>query len=402
MKLGPHTASADLTYCTNIHPGERWEDVRHNVESFATAVRAEIAPDRPFSLGLRLSAVAARALAAGDERLRFRAWLDEAGMYVRTINGFPFGTFHGTPVKENVYRPDWSEPDRVAYTLCIADVLADLLPEGATGNISSVPGGYRPRATETAISAMVGNLVHVATELWRGHERTGRRIVLALEPEPECLLETTTEAVDFLQHRVFHGEGLRSFCKSTGLDRHAGERALRAHLGLCLDLCHAAVEYEDPRASVNLPAQAGIELAKVQVSSGLRLASLDADRLRHLREFADPVYLHQVVARTPGGLERHYDLHPALHSAATTPERWATEEWRVHFHVPVFCERVGVFETTQSFVQVALDELRARGACDCLEVETYTWDVLPPEFRPSTVVEAIRRELQWVVDRWST
>src|SRR5690606_3725505 len=159
MKLSPSSpASADLTYCTNIHPGERWDEVRRNVETYATAVRAKIAPDRPFSLGLRLSAAAAETLAGGDERWQFRAWLDTAGMYVRTINGFPFGTFHGTAVKENVYRPDWSESARVDYTLRLADLLSDLLPEGASGNISTVPGSFRPRATPSAAAAMVRHL----------------------------------------------------------------------------------------------------------------------------------------------------------------------------------------------------------------------------------------------------
>jgi len=403
MKLSPSSpASADLTYCTNIHPGERWDEVRRNVETYATAVRAKIAPDRPFSLGLRLSAAAAETLAGGDERWQFRAWLDTAGMYVRTINGFPFGTFHGTAVKENVYRPDWSESARVDYTLRLADLLSDLLPEGASGNISTVPGSFRPRATPSAAAAMVRHLALVAAALWRRRAQSGRRIVLALEPEPECLLETTEEVIAFLQDRCFRSDGLDAFCHVTGLDRGAGEAALREHLGVCVDLCHAAVEYEAPRTSVNLPARAGIALAKVQISSGLRLATLDAERLRRLREFADPVYLHQVVARTSRGLERHLDLEPALRTAAAAPERWPDEEWRIHFHVPVFSERVGAFETTQSFVEAALTEIRTRQACDCLEVETYTWDVLPPEFRPSSVVEAISRELQWVVDQWST
>jgi sugar phosphate isomerase/epimerase len=388
-----------LTYCTNIHPGETWDEVLANVARHVVAVKARICPDRPFGVGLRLSATAAARLADPEVLEAFRQFLRAQGLYVFTINGFPFGAFHGTAVKERVYRPDWLEEDRVAYSDRLAGLLARLLPGdlAVDGSVSTVPGAFRLRAGERdAGPRMAAALRRHARTLWQLREQTGRTITLALEPEPHCLLETSTDAVRFFTEHLLGRSAVASFAADTGLAPAAAEQALVRHLGVCLDACHAAVEFEEPGAALQRLVGAGIRIAKIQVSAGLRVIRPDRDSLAALARFADPVYLHQVVARRGDGLRRYLDLPEAL--AAANPDD-PDDEWRVHFHVPLFQERLGPFHNTQPFLEQLLPAAARPGLCPHLEVETYTWDVLPEEHRRQPVVEAIARELAWTLER---
>jgi hypothetical protein len=329
-------------------------------------VKARVAPDEPFGVGLRLSALAATELlpVAGD----LRRWLDERGLYVFTINGFPYGPFHGTPVKEQVYRPDWLEPERLAYTNLLADVLVELLPDGVDGTISTAPGCFRARAGGDAETRMADQLARSAEYLEAVEQRTGKHVMLAIEPEPCCTMETLAEAVTFFE-------------------RHHLDRD---HVGVCLDACHAAVEYEDLDAALAALARARIAVAKVQLGAGLRVAPVDHVAREALLPFAEGVYLHQVVARRGEELVRFVDLPDAL------ADRREFDEWRVHFHVPIFRRELGAMTSTQPFLEDLLATHRRAPISTHLEVETYTWDVLPPEFRDEPIVDAVARELAWV------
>lgn len=372
-----------LTYCTNIHPGEEWPEVRSNVATHVVDVKRRVSPDAPFGIGLRLSERAARALSVPDELARFKDELAAAGLYVVTINGFPYGSFHGKPVKESVYRPDWREPERLQYTDLLANLLASLLPEQGRATISTVPGAIKSRASEPAQGEIARALVGQAMALHDLERTTGRTIVLAIEPEPCCMLETIEETIAFFERHVFSAS--------------SDEAIVRRHLGVCLDACHAAVEFEDPRAAVAALQRAGLLIGKMQLSSGLRVARVDAEKLALLERFADDVYLHQVVARRGDTLERYLDLPEAI--AVARSRASFDDEWRVHFHVPIFENDLGAIEGTQPFLA---DLLALQGEAPFtgeLEVETYTWDVLPPELRTSTVTESIARELSWVLER---
>jgi len=392
-----------LTYCTNIHPGETWSEVRENLDRYVLAVRDRVAPGKPFGIGLRLSAEAARALALPEELRAFKSFLARHNLYVFTVNGFPHGEFHEGRVKENVYLPDWRAAERLRYTDELAEILAALLPPGdIEGSVSTVPGCFKaalpepPGDAERAASEMAGQIVRHAAALHRIHERTGRFIALALEPEPCCFLETTAEAVEFFQRHLFSRASAAQLNAIAGVPLESCEDVLRRHLGVCLDACHAAVEFEDPGASIRALAAAGIRIPKVQLSAGLRVASASPESLRALTPFAEGVYLHQVVARRGDVLTRYADLPDALAAAASRDA--SAEEWRVHFHVPLFREALGPFENTQPFLRELL-RIQARDPVTAhLEVETYTWDVLPEEHRGEDVVSAVARELQWVLD----
>jgi len=393
-----HSTTVHLSYCTNIHPGESWPEVRANLERYLVPVRERVAPGRPFGVGLRLSAESARTLATPEALDELRAFLSAHDLYVFTINGFPYGPFHGRPVKEQVYLPDWLDPERLAYTDQLADILAALLPEGVEGTISTVPGAFAPRVHGDADRARMAQalLDHVG-HLVRLRATTGRRVALALEPEPCCFLETIAQAVDFFERYLFSAEAVEWVSSSTGLTRVAAATAIREHLGVCLDACHMAVEFEEPAKVLEALRAAEIRVPKVQVTAGLRVVLRDGDdaTLDALGAFADDVYLHQVVERRADGrLIRHLDLPQAL-AAARAAKGQGTREWRVHFHVPVFRERYGAFEGTQEYVAELLRLVREGDVSEHFEVETYTWDVLPEEFRREGIVAGIAREVEW-------
>jgi len=397
VKLG----GSHLGYCTNIHPGETWDEIRANLERHVPEVKRRVCPDAPFGLGLRLSCVAARDLGRPGAMAEFADFLRRESLYVFTINGFPYGPFHGTRVKEDVYRPDWRDEARLEYTNLLADLLAQWVPAGAGagGSISTVPGAFRSAAGAAAdVERIAGQLVRHAAHLVHLERRTGRRIVLALEPEPCCLLETVAETVAFFRDHLHSAAAEARLGELTGLDAAAAGRALRDHLGVCLDLCHAAVEFEEPAQCLRELEAADIAVAKIQVTAGLRIPRLTVESAEALRRLEDAVYLHQVVERSVDGLRRFEDLDAALASSAW---RERDAEWRVHFHVPVFVETLDGFASTQAFVREALALHRQRSRSPHLEVETYTWSVLPECERRAPVEEAIARELEWVVGELS-
>jgi hypothetical protein len=391
----PHLLNdAQLTYCTNVYPGESLLAVRTLVKRDVSAVKRQVAPDAPFGVGLRLAAAAAEALGDPGELARFKAELDAEGLYCFTLNGFPYGAFHGTRVKERVYEPDWRAPERLRYTEHLAHVLSALLPPGMPGSISTVPGCFKPRAGEPQAEERMATQLVDAAALLVGIERSaGQHLSLALEPEPACFLETSEDAVRFFEERLLGPDARKRLIETAGVGPAEAERLLRRHLGVCLDTCHASVEFEAPLDAWRRLAAAGIAVPKVQVSTGLRLPDASPERLAALGEFAEGVYLHQTVVRSRGRLERYLDLPEALAAGARSDA-----EWRVHFHVPIFMEQLGVFESTQRDLVPLLAELATAAECPGLEVETYTWDVLPEVFRNVPLEAAIARELSFVKD----
>jgi len=365
-----------LAYCTNVHRGETWPETFAALERYTLAVRERVCPGRPYAIGLRLSAQGARELSEGRALPEFRRWLDGHDCYVFTINGFPFGRFHGERVKEQVYAPDWTTPERLDYTNRLFDLLAELLPPGVEGSVSTVPGSFKEFIrTEEQRRAIRENIFQCVKHIQRRAETSGRVLHLGLEPEPLALLETTAETVEFFTR-------LR--------DEHSGDVRLAQCLGVNYDTCHLAVEYEQPAQALASLRRNGIKISKLHLSSALKARPTPQARAA-LARFADDVYLHQVVARGAGGeLVRYRDLDAALGAAAPA------EEWRVHFHIPLHCPAAEWFETTTDHLLGALDVLAAEpGLCSHLEMETYTWEVMPPELKSRDVVDQLAAEYQW-------
>jgi sugar phosphate isomerase/epimerase len=402
MKLGGG-AVGHLTYCSNIHRGETWPEVRAALERHVPAVKAKVSPDRSFGVGLRLSAIAAQALR--DERAfaQLRDLLGTHDLYLFTINGFPYGPFHGVRVKEEVYQPDWLHEERLVYTDLLADLLAPLLPDepGLEGSVSTVPGTFKPLSEAPGVAERIAeNMVRHVAHLVLLRARTGRTIALALEPEPYCFLETIEETVRFFERHLFAEAAVDRLANLCGLTRSDAAAALHRHLGVCYDVCHAAVEYEDPKGGLDQLRAAGIRVPKLQLSAALRIAEVDADKAARLRQFDEPVYLHQVVERRDGTLTRYLDLPQAFETLDSSGDAsGGPREWRIHFHVPIFLDEIEHFSTTQNFLREILAIHRDDPISAHLEVETYTWDVLPERDRQDDVATAIGRELAWVQER---
>ncbi|MGN6554384.1 MAG: metabolite traffic protein EboE [Verrucomicrobiota bacterium] len=372
-----------LAYCTNVHPGETWAQTLESLNRWTLPVREQVCPHAPYAIGLRLSDRAARELSHRATLLEFKRWLDRHDCYVFTINGFPFGQFHGTRVKESVYRPDWTDERRLEYTNRLFDLLAELLPAGLEGSVSTLPGSFKEfinsRDQERAIRDNVWRCVeHIA----RTSERSGHTLHLGLEPEPFGLFENSAETARFFdQLRAEHPQDTR-------LDRH---------LGVNYDTCHFAVEFETPQHAVKKLQEHGIRLSKIHLSNALKFRSSPA-ALARLRSFADDIYLHQAILRTDdGALCRYKDLDLAL--ASPLAQQPALEaEWRVHFHVPLHSQLSGAFGTTADHLLDLLPMLQANPTlCSHLEMETYTWAVLPEALRTRDVAEQIVAEYQWTL-----
>lgn len=382
-----------LTYCLNIHPTQSWEEARAALTGPARAVKAALSPDAPFAIGLRFSAETTAELSEPGKRAELKAILADGGFLPLTMNGFPYGPFHGARVKEEVYLPDWRAEERLAYTTALADLMAEINPEGAFLSLSTVPGAFRPNG-EGAEAAMADMMLRAAAHLVKLEAETGRRVALALEPEPCCFLETIEESAAFFRAHLFSEAAAARLAALTGRGKAQAAELLPRHLGLCYDVCHAAVEFEDAAQSVALLREAGVPVHKLQLSSALRIPSGSPEARAALAAFDDGVYLHQLIARGPRGLRRFADLPEALAPGGAEDG----EEWRVHFHVPVFLETLPAFGTTQAFLAEILALHRAAPISEHLEVETYTWSVLPPGLAAGSVDQAVARELTWVRD----
>ena len=391
-----------LLYCTNIHPGETWAAVFESLQTYLLPIKAQVSPDKPFAVGLRLSDLASRELAQGGQLADFNAWLDQHDLYVPVINGFPFGSFHGAAVKDDVHRPDWTTPARLAYTKRLARLLAALLPAGLAGGISTSPLSYKPwlagdaAQTEAVWQQSTRHLAELVEELVTLRQATGRLIHLDIEPEPDGLLETSVEFIDYYLTYLLPQVSTH-LQQRLGLPPLEAAAAVRDHVQLCYDVCHFALAYEAPAAVLARLASAGIRVGRVQISAALK-ADLPPDAAaRHtlaqaFGEFAEATYLHQVVVRNEdGSLTQYPDLPAAL--PHITDER--AREWRSHFHVPVFLNRYNQLESTQAEIQEVLQLLVKQPFTTYLEVETYTWEVLPADIKQD-LATSIARELEWV------
>lgn len=394
-----------LTYCTNIHAGQGWEEVLSNIRKYAPGLKQKLSPNAPFGLGLRLSSKESDELVRGNRLECLKEFLEAHQLYVFTLNGFAFGSFHGERIKSNVFAPDWTEESRVSYTCRLIEILKRLLPRGVEGGISTVPLSYKQwvRPNEPgAMNRITRHLVRVVEELvhmWR--ERTGF-IHLDLEPEPDGLIENSKEVVDFFEGWLLPVGG-RLLAESLKISSRQAHQHLLDHIQVCLDTCHMAVAYEDPEQILERFSKVGIKIGKVQISSALRaLLSADPDQRSGLKDklkpFAESIYLHQVIEKRKGGALCHY---PDLTEAMEFIQESKADEWRIHFHIPIFIEEHGIFKSTQNDIKNVLDLLRKKSFSRQIEIETYTWDFLPSDLKLD-LLDSIEREYRWILKEFLT
>jgi hypothetical protein len=387
-----------LTYSTLVHPADTWAQLWDSLNRYLPAVKRRVSPDSPFGVCLRLSPDSAFTLMQkGDELAKLKAFLADNDMYVFTANAFPYGAFKGERVKEQVYEPDWRTDERAAYTMRAADVLAALAPADIQPSIQSPPLGYKPRVTGPEVVETYTRQLHrVVAYLVELEARTGRTVTLALEPEPSCYLELTSELVDYFTNHVYARASVAGLSRRTGWSESLSEIALHKHLGAVFDICHQAVEYENIAESLDSLRKADIPVLKLQPASALRIPRVTKEIAEALRAFDDPIYLHQTIQRHEGRLTQFLDLPAALAAWERVP---IPCEWRIHFHVPVFLEEVNLFRTTREAIEQALAVHKANPVSAHIEIETYTWDVLPDSLKTGDIVDYVSRELEWVRDK---
>lgn len=401
MRINRHTneTACHLSYCTNIHAGEQWDDLFPLLKQYVPAVKLKVSPEHPFGIGLRASRSSIDSLTRPSVLASFKQWLADEDLYVYTVNGFPYGNFHGTQVKADVYRPDWSHSERLEYTCAIANVLSQLAPPNNFASISTVPGTFKQWATEEVHSKIINNLLACVAHCITLARNTGVTVSVALEPEPACLLETVDDVVSFFMNHLYSQTSIDQVSTMAKCSSGEAEIALRTHIGVCYDICHAAVEFEDPLLGIKKMQDAGIPIIKLQLSSALKVEHIDELSLSALQNFDEPVYLHQVVEKKDQRLIRFNDLPIAIQAHHMDKHNASqSKEWRVHFHVPVFLSSLDAFSTTQSDLARVLHSHALKPIAPHLELETYTWDVLPEQYRNTSVDDAIAREINWVIN----
>jgi hypothetical protein len=376
-----------LGYCTNVHAANTYAQTVENLHQHATAVKAKVSPDAPMGLGLWLSASAARQIIEQQRLDELRDWLAAQGLYVFTLNGFPYGDFHSPTVKHRVYQPNWCEDQRLRYTKDLITILAHLRPDDSTGSISSLPLGWHsafqsPAAKQNAAMRLT-DLVHW---LARIELDTGRLIHLDLEPEPGCALDTSADVVDFFKQYLLGT---------------SDERSVRAYLRVCHDVCHAAVMGEAQNDVLAQYRAEGIGVGKVQLSSALAVpfsamdATARAEAWDQLKQFNEPRYLHQTTVQQADGRVTFFDDLPEAMNH-TDPASGPVGTWRIHFHMPLFLAGFGQLNTTQQAVLDCLDAIEPEDGIEHFETETYAWGVLPPALQPPNLATGLADELQWV------
>ena len=375
-------------YCGNVHPGKTIEEVKQNLTAHTLDVKSKVRPNDQMNVGLWLSATAARELDDRDSLMEFRDWLAQRNLLPYTLNGFPYGDFHQEIVKLEVYKPTWAEPERLDYTVRLAEILNAILPPGIDGTISTLPLGWPVSDGKSLIEdeqfwkSCSRNLKSCAQSLDRIEQETGRNIFVCIEPEPGCILDTWDDIVGFFDQQLLTGEDAQ---------------LVQKHIGVCHDVCHSAVMFEEQATAVSEYQNAGIKIGKVQVSSAVAVdfesgtPEQNQEKLQQLRGFAEPRYLHQTSVRVDSKTLFYQDLSDALRSH---PE--PRGQWRVHFHVPIFSPSFGSIGTSQSEIIKCVQAIEATGEpMPHFEVETYAWNVLPESLKEAKLADGIAKEIAW-------
>lgn len=402
MKVGNH----HLTYCTNIHTGESWKEVFASLKKTVPELKFNLAPDKPFGIGLRLSNKASREILKDDHLSEFKTWLRKNNLYVFTINGFPYGDFHDSVVKDAVHKPDWTTMERYEYTDRLFTILKMILPEGMEGGVSTSPVSYRPWLKTKGLDRSIvlkAATIHMAMQvekLYKIKEKSGTVLHLDIEPEPDGILENTVDVIDYFNDWLLK-TGAEFLSEILKISIQEAQHAMLDHVRVCYDVCHFALAYERPAEVFEKLRSAGIKIGKIQISAALKVNLVNGvtrDRIaEELVPFNESTYLHQVVEKRSDNTYIHYaDLPEALQHIDIP----AAEEWRIHFHVPVFISQYNVLQSTQDQIMEVLNQVKKEAFPFHLEVETYTWEVLPADMQLS-LIPSIQRELEWVIKHLS-
>jgi hypothetical protein len=384
-----------LTYSTLVHPADDWDQLWKSVNTYLPQVKARMAPNQKFGVCLRTSAPSAAALSADpSKRADLKQFFADNDLYLYTANAFVYGVFKKQIIKEEVYEPDWRTDDRVEYTMQVATLLAHLAPDGIEPSIQSAPLGFKPRVTgDDVVQAYTTNVIRVVAHLVKLHKETGKVVTLGLEPEPRCFLETTDETVEYFTKTLFSGETAKRLAKATGLNEADAAVAMRKHMGVVFDIGHQAVGFEHIPTSLQKLVDNDVQIVKLQEAASMYMPGVTQKTVDALQAFAKTIYLSQTCQKKDGKTTWFMNLEDAFEDWYKNP---GPRDWRTHFHVPVFLNDLGAFGTTRYALEEALAFHKKTPLSAHLEIETYTWDVLPDHLKTGDIVEYVCREMDWV------
>jgi hypothetical protein len=384
-----------LTYSTLVHPADDWDQLWKSVNTYLPQVKARMAPSQKFGVCLRTSAPSAAALSADpSKRADLKQFFADNDLYLYTANAFVYGVFKKQIIKEEVYEPDWRTEDRVEYTKQVASLLAHLAPDGIEPSIQSAPLGFKPRVTgDDVVQAYTTNVIRVVAHLVQLHKETGKVVTLGLEPEPRCFLETTDETIAYFTRTLFSGETAQRLAKATGLNEADAAAAMRKHMGVVFDIGHQAVGFEHIPTSLQKLVDNDVQIVKLQEAASMYMPGVTQKTVDALQAFAKTIYLSQTCQKKDGKTTWFMNLEDAFEDWYKNP---GPRDWRTHFHVPVFLDDLGAFGTTRYALEEALAFHKKTPLSAHLEIETYTWDVLPDHLKTGDIVEYVCREMDWV------
>lgn len=388
-----------LTYCTNIHPGQDWANTFNSLKKYLPVIKNELAKDQPLGVGLRLSNKASEELSENGNLPVFKKWLIENGLYVFTMNGFPYGNFHNEAVKDKVHEPDWTTKERVQYTIRLFEQLAYLLPDGISGGISTSPISYKHwhKSDSEKKNVMEKGALHlseVILKLFQLEESTSKYLHLDIEPEPDGMLENTEDVLRFYRDFLLP-IAIKEIVNSLVVSEDKAREIVLRYCTLCYDICHFSLAYEEPAYTFEKLKNAGIKIGKIQVSAALKIKfeTNDKDEIwKSLEQFDEPTYLHQVTEKIDDSVKTYNDLPIVLENKTDATEL------RAHFHVPIFLESFDRLYSTQDHILKVISILKSDMVSEHLEIETYTWDVLPNSLKKE-LSESIIREMNWFKDK---
>ena len=387
-----------LSYCTNIHPGTDWQTTFKGLKKYIPLIKDKVAHKGSFGIGLRLSNQASEELSENDHLSNFKDWLEEQDCYVFTMNGFPYGKFHETAVKDKVHLPDWTSAERYNYTLRLFQQLAKLINKGNEAGISTSPISYKPwhksdSDKKAAFIRSAEQMARLAIQLRELENEHGCYLHLDIEPEPDGFLENTEDVINYYKDYLLPF-GTTIIHEETGLGLEMAKDILLRHICICYDICHFSLAYEEPEYTFGKFAEAGIRVGKIQISAALKiLANSNTDRMfKSLSQFNEPTYLHQVTQQMGERVITYSDLPDLL------SEKPDFKELRAHFHVPIFVESFEGLYSTQDHILKVLKYIDQHQVTQHLEVETYTWDVLPSDLKIE-ISSSIARELNWTLNK---
>jgi hypothetical protein len=384
-----------LTYSTLVHQTDDWEQLWKSVNTYLPAVKARVAPTQKFGVCLRTSAPSAELLSADPSKVAaLKQFFADNDLYLYTANAFVYGVFKKQVIKEDVYEPDWATPERREYTKKVANLLAALAPEGINPSIQSAPLGFKPKVTgEDVVAAYTANVIDVVAHLIQLEKQTGKTVTLGLEPEPRCYLETTDETIQYFKSHLYSPQAVERLAKASGIHAADAAAAMKKFTGVVFDIGHQSVGYEDIPTSLQKLVDNEVQIVKLQEAAAMYMPNVTQKTVDALQSFAKTIYLSQTCQKKDGQMTWFLNLEDAFADWYKNP---GPREWRTHFHVPVFLDDLGAFGTTRFALEQALAFHKKTPLSAHLEIETYTWDVLPDHLKTGDIVDYVCRELDWV------